>query len=95
MEDVRIEEMNNQVEVDEIGEYPVEEHEGGLGGLLTLIGAVTAIGGALFVGIKNRDKIKEARDKKRIAKLEKHGYVIFKEEELTTIEDPIEDVSEE
>lgn len=71
------------VEVEETTYEPEEDCEesceSGIGGkILTGLGLV-ATGVATTLVIKNRDKIRTKLEARKIAKLEKKGYVIYKE----------------
>ena len=73
------EEMNNQ-EVELVEEIEIyEEPEKSGNGFLKVLGGVAVLATAAVAAVcyKNRDKIKE----KRIEKLRKQGYVVYKHEE--------------
>lgn len=73
------EEMNNQ-EIELIEEVEIyEEPKKSGSGFLKVLGGLALLGGAaaLAVRYKNRDKIKE----KKIEKLRKQGYVVYKLDE--------------
>lgn len=79
-EEMRNEEM--EVMEDEVTTYDLDEYDdeyeessGILGKLVAgTVTAATAIGGVLV--FKNKERINEWRDKRRIEKLEKRGYVV-------------------
>lgn len=81
----------NETEMDEIEVYEMEPEEGskksGVGGLVLGVGALALGAVAAFV-YKNRNKIEE----RRIAKLEKKGYVVTK---LDPVDAEFEDVDPE
>lgn len=91
-------EMTNEVvdvvdTAEEITEAVVETKGGLLTKILTCVGVAGAcVGGTLL--FKNRNKIKEHKLKKQIAKLEKEGFVIVHESELDNIVEP-DDLPEE
>ena len=87
-------EMMELVEVEDNYE-PDEEYEGsgvfkkvaiGVGGALTV--------GAVALAVKKRDKIKAKIEERKIAKLEKKGYVVYRPEEVEAVE-AVEEVYEE
>lgn len=72
---------NNVVEVEEVDGVEVitlepEESNGSVGG--TVVKVLLGLGAAAGAGwlIKNRKKLKERREAKKIADLEKAGYVV-------------------
>lgn len=80
---VTFDEMDNGVD-----EYVYYDEPSG-GGLKKL--AVGVVGSAIMaagaaVVVKNKNKIEQWRDKKRIQKLEKKGYVVIDESELEEVE---------
>lgn len=78
-------------ELDLYEEYP--ETKGSAGKIA--VGLVVAAGAAIAGGVAVwAHKTKDKREQKQIAKLEKKGYVIYKEEELVEAE-VSEDVPEE
>lgn len=84
-------EMTNEVAdvvdtVEEVTETVAESNDGLLGKILTGFGVGIACAAGTLL-IKNRDKIKEHKLKKQIAKLEKAGYVVAHESELDNIVD--------
>lgn len=88
MEENKMEMVNEVVDmtelVEEVTETVAESKGGLLGKILTClaVGSVCAVSTVLF---KNRDKIKEKKLEKQIAKLEKHGYVVVKESEIDNV----------
>lgn len=71
---------------------PIEVFEEDAGnGLASLVVIVGAIGTAVVALIKNKDKIAEKIDQRRIKKLEKKGYTVSKLVE----DDAHEDVNDE
>lgn len=88
MTNVEIEnEEENNVEFEPVEVFE-EDAGNGLAGLVVIIGAIGTAAVALF---KNKDKIAEKLDQRRIKKLEKKGYTISKPVE----EDAHEDVNDE
>jgi hypothetical protein len=74
-------EMDNyDVELDELG-----ESSGGLGKVV-LIGLGVLGAGAVALAVKNKEKIKDWNNKRKIAKLEKQGFVVVTPEELEEAE---------
>lgn len=79
--------MNEEIKTNEMMEQESENYEtegstsnGGRGGA-GVIGAVLAVGGLAVYAWKNRDKIKQKRINKKIAKMESLGYTVTKNEE--------------
>lgn len=77
MKNEEMEVMEDEVTTYDLDEYDdeYEESSGILGKLVAgTVTALTAVGGVLV--FKNKEKISEWRDKRRIEKLEKRGYVV-------------------
>ena len=95
MEENMMEMTNEVVDVvdtmDEVAETVAESKGGLVGGILTGVGIV-GVGAACVALFKNRDKIKEKKLKKQIAKLEKAGFVVAKPEDL--MEDLLDDIDD-
>lgn len=88
-----MENMNNEImetEVMEMDNYDVElveasEGNGGLGKLV--VGGLVILGaGAVALAVKNKEKIKDWNNKRKIAKLEKQGFVVVTPEEMAEAE---------
>ena len=47
------------------------------------------------MAIKNRDKIKAKMEERKIAKLEKKGYVVYRPEEVEGVEYSVDEAEEE
>lgn len=96
-----MENMNNEIiETTEIDTTDIDyidvdydesgEDNGGLGKVV--IGGLVLLGvGATALIVKNKEKIKDAITKRRIAKLEKQGYYVVTQEEVDAVEAEIED----
>lgn len=95
---------NENMEIEEVEgdlydpEYS-ESSNGNRGGALAIGGGLVAalVGGGIYLW-KNKDKIKAKHLEKKIAKLEKQGYVVYKANELdgpVAEEDPEEDYDDE
>ena len=92
--------MNNEIiELTEIETTDVDyadvnydesgEDNGGLGKLV--IGGLVVLGaGAVALAVKNKEKIKNWNTNRKIAKLEKQGYVVVTPDELEAAEEEIE-----
>lgn len=92
-------EMTNEVEnvmdtTEEIVEAAAKSKGGLLSKILAGLGLAACAGGAAYV-VKNREKIKEKKLKKQIAKLEKAGYLVAKPEEIMDEIVGIDDLDEE
>lgn len=87
MEELKIMDEMNAMEVVENIEAPVNSGNGIMGAVVAGVGiaVVGAVGAFVY---KNRDRF-EAR---KIEKLKKKGYVIYKEEELESEPEPIEEI---
>lgn len=87
MEEPKIMDKMNTMEVVENIEAPVNSGNGIMGAVAAGVGiaVVGAVGAFVY---KNRDQF-EARE---IEKLKKKGYVIYKEEELESEPEPIEEI---
>ena len=97
MEENMMEMTNEVVDVvdtmDEVTETVAESKGGLVGKILTGLGLIgVCVGGAAL--IKNRDKIKEKKLKKQIAKLEKQGFVVLPESEIEDLVDDLDDLDE-
>lgn len=72
------------VNYDELGECSGSLGKVVIGGLV-LLGA-----GAVALAVKNKEKIKDWNTKRKIAKLEKQGYIVVTAEEVAAAEQEIE-----
>lgn len=96
MEELRNENELTMVEepvVDFDDEY-VEESNGAFKKVV-MIGGGALVAGATALAIKNRDKIKAKMEKRKIEKLEKKGYVVYRPEELEEVEYSVDEAEEE
>ena len=96
MEEVRNENELTMVEepvVDFDDEY-VEESNG-VFKKVVMIGGGALVAGATALAIKNRDKIKAKLEERKIAKLEKKGYVVYRPEEVEGVEYSVDEAEEE
>ena len=96
MEDLRNENELTMVEepvVDFDDEY-VEESNG-VFKKVVMIGGGALVAGATALAIKNRDKIKAKLEERKIAKLEKKGYVVYRPEEVEGVEYSVDEAEEE
>lgn len=96
MEENMVEMTNEVVDVvdtmEEVTETVAESKGGLVSKILTGLGLIGACVGGVVL-IKNRDKIKEKKLKKQIAKLEKAGYVVLTESDIENIEE-LDDLDE-
>lgn len=94
MEELRNEEMINEELGCEELMIPEEETENSIGGLLALgVSALVGLGMAGYAAYKNRDKIKAKRIEKKIAKLEKLGFTVIRNDQAE--EESSEELPEE
>ena len=95
MEELRTEmnEMNFDGATDVIEEC-IEASSGGFKKVV-VIGGGALIAGATALAIKNRDKIKAKIEERKIAKLEKKGYVVYRPEEVEGVEYSVDEAEEE
>lgn len=96
MEELRNENELTMVEepvVDFDDEY-VEESKG-VFKKVVVIGGGALVAGATALAIKNRDKIKAKLEERKIAKLEKKGYVVYRPEEVEGVEYSVDEAEEE
>ena len=96
MEELRNENELTMVEepvVDFDDEY-VEESKG-VFKKVVMIGGGALVAGATALAIKNRDKIKAKLEERKIAKLEKKGYLVYRPEELEEVECSVDEAEEE
>ena len=96
MEELRNENELTMVEepvVDFDDEY-VEESNGSFKKVV-MIGGGALVAGATALAIKNRDKIKAKLEERKIAKLEKKGYVVYRPEEVEGVEYSVDEAEEE
>lgn len=96
MEELRNENELTMVEepvVDFDDEYVEESH--GVFKKVVVIGGGALVAGATALAIKNRDKIKAKMEERKIAKLEKKGYVVYRPEEVEGVEYSVDEAEEE
>ncbi len=96
MEELRNENELTMVEepvVDFDDEYVEESH--GVFKKVVVIGGGALVAGATALAIKNRDKIKAKIEERKIAKLEKKGYVVWRPEEGEGVEYSVDKAEEE
>ena len=96
MEELRNENALTMVEepvVDFDDEY-IEESNG-VFKKVVMIGGGALVAGATALAIKNRDKIKAKMEERKIAKLEKKGYVVYRPEEVEGVEYSVDEAEEE
>lgn len=96
MEELRNENELTMVEepvVDFDDEYVEESH--GVFKKVVMIGGGALVAGATVLAIKNRDKIKAKLEERKIAKLEKKGYVVWRPEEGEGVEYSVNEAEEE
>ena len=96
MEELRNENELTMVEepvVDFDDEYVEESH--GVFKKVVMIGGGALVAGATALAIKNRDKIKAKMEERKIAKLEKKGYVVYRPEEVEGVEYSVDKAEEE
>ena len=96
MEEVRNENELTMVEepvVDFDDEYVGESN--GVCKKVVMIGGGALVAGATALAIKNRDKIKAKLEERKIAKLEKKGYVVYRPEEVEGVEYSVDEAEEE
>ena len=96
MEELRNENELTMVEepvVDFDDEYVEESH--GVFKKVVVIGGGALVALATALAIKNRDKIKAKIEERKIAKLEKKGYVVYRPEEVEGVEYSVDEAEEE
>lgn len=96
MEELRNENELTMVEepvVDFDDEYIEESH--GVFKKVVMVGGGALVAGATALAIKNRDKIKAKMEERKIAKLEKKGYVVYRPEEVEGVEYSVDEAEEE
>ena len=96
MEELRNENELTMVEepvVDFDDEYVDESH--GVFKKVVMSGGGALGAGATALAIKNRDKIKAKMEERKIAKLEKKGYVVYRPEEVEGVEYSVDEAEEE
>lgn len=96
MEELRNENELTMVEepvVDFDDEYVEESH--GVFKKVVMVGGGALVAGATALAIKNRDKIKAKLEERKIAKLEKKGYVVYRPEEVEGVEYSVDEAEEE
>lgn len=96
MEELRNENELTMVEepvADFDDEYIEESH--GVFKKVVMIGGGALVAGATALAIKNRDKIKAKMEERKIAKLEKKGYVVYRPEEVEGVEYSVDEAEEE
>lgn len=95
-----MEELRNENEltmVDETTDFDDEyvEESKGVFKKVVVIGGGALVAGATALAIKNRDKIKAKLEERKIAKLEKKGYVVYRPEEVEGVEYSVDEAEEE
>lgn len=96
MEELKNENELTMVEepvVDFDDEYVEESH--GVFKKVVMVGGGALVAGATALAIKNRDKIKAKMEERKIAKLEKKGYVVYRPEEVEGVEYSVDEAEEE
>ena len=87
-----MEELRNENELTMVEEPVVDfddeyiEESNGVFKKVVMIGGGALVAGATALAIKNRDKIKAKLEERKIAKLEKKGYVVWRPEEGEGVE---------
>ena len=96
MEELRNENELTMVEepVVDFDDEHIEESNGGFKKVV-MIGGGALVAGATALAIKNRDKIKAKLEERKIAKLEKKGYVVYRPEEVEGVEYSVDEAEEE
>ena len=88
MEELKTE-MNEMTMVEEITDFD-EEYVGESRGIfkkVVVIGGGALTAGAVALAVKKRDKIKAKLEDRKIAKLEKKGYVVCRPEDVCEVAD--------
>ena len=96
-----MEELRNENELIMVEEPVVDfddeyvEESNGVFKKVVMIGGGALVAGATALAIKNRDKIKAKMEERKIAKLEKKGYVVYRPEEVEGVEYSVDEAEEE
>ena len=96
-----MEELRNENELTMVEEPVVDfddeyvEESNGVFKKVVMIGGGALVAGATALAIKNRDKIKAKLEERKIAKLEKKGYLVYRPEELEEVESFVDEAEEE
>ena len=96
-----MEELRNENELTMVDETMVDfddeyvEESNGVFKKVVMIGGGALVAGATALAIKNRDKIKAKIEERKIAKLEKKGYVVYRPEEVEGVEYSVDEAEEE
>ena len=96
-----MEELRNENELTMVEEPVVDfddeyvEESNGVFKKVVMIGGGALVAGAAALAIKNRDKIKAKMEERKIAKLEKKGYVVYRPEEVEGVEYSVDEAEEE
>ena len=96
-----MEELRNENELTMVEEPVVDfddeyiEVSNGVFKKVVIIGGGALVAGATALAIKNRDKIKAKLEERKIAKLEKKGYVVYRPEEVEGVEYSVDEAEEE
>ena len=96
-----MEELRNENELTMVEEPVVDfddeyiEESNGVFKKVVMIGGGALVAGATGLAIKNRDKIKAKLEERKIAKLEKKGYVVYRPEEVEGVEYSVDEAEEE
>lgn len=96
-----MEELRNENELTMVEEPVVDfddeyvEESNGIFKKVVVIGGGALVAGATALAIKNRDKIKAKMEERKIAKLEKKGYVVYRPEEVEGVEYSVDEAEEE
>ena len=96
-----MEELRNENELTMVEEPVVDfddehiEESNGVFKKVVVIGGGALVAGATALAIKNRDKIKAKMEERKIAKLEKKGYVVYRPEEVEGVEYSVDEAEEE
>ena len=96
-----MEELRNENELTMVEEPVVDfddeyvEESNGVFKKVVMIGGGALVAGATALAIKNRDKIKAKLEERKIAKLEKKGYVVWRPEEVEGVEYSVDEAEEE
>ena len=96
-----MEELRNENELTMVEELVLDfddeyvEESNGVFKKVVMIGGGALVAGATALAIKNRDKIKAKLEERKIAKLEKKGYVVYRPEEVEGVEYSVDEAEEE